>query len=121
MLFRSHTIFYALVALAVAVPALAAAHLFATATSTLTLWGASLGMGHARTAEVLAGLRTVAEGGSAPFGVSAVGFWTRCLEAVLGSFGWGYFWSIATAAYMLLRQDVDGTELDEVVIDEPGE
>jgi len=41
--------------------------------------------------------------------------------AVLSSFGWGYFWAIATAAYLLLRQDVDGTELDEVVIDEPGE
>ncbi len=32
------------------------------------------------------------------------------LEAVLASFGWGYFWSIATAAYLLLRRDVDGTE-----------
>jgi hypothetical protein len=31
-------------------------------------------------------------------------------------------WAIATAAYMLLRRDVDGTELDEVVVDElPGE
>jgi hypothetical protein len=49
----------------------------------------------------------------------AVGFWTRGLESLLGSFGWGYFWAIATAAYMLLRQDVDGTELDEVVLDEP--
>lgn len=117
-----HTIFYALVALAVAVPALAAAHLFATATSTLTLWAASLGMGHTRTAEILQGLRTVNDGGAVPFGVSAVGFWTRGLEAVLGSFGWGYFWAIATAAYLLLRRDVDGTELDEVVLDElPGE
>jgi hypothetical protein len=38
----------------------------------------------------------------------------------LSSFGWGYFWSLVTAGYLLLRQDVDGTELDEVVLDEPG-
>jgi hypothetical protein len=52
--------------------------------------------------------------------VKAITFWSRGLAHLLSSFGWGYFWAIATAAYMLLRQDVDGTELDEVVIDEPG-
>ena len=113
-----HYIFYGLVALAVALPALAAAHLVATATSTLALWATSLGMGHARTAEVLSGLRDVAAGGPAPFGVSALGFWNRGLEAVLGAFGWGYFFAISTAAYLLLRRDVDGTELDEVVVEE---
>ena len=117
-----HYIFYLLVALAVSLPALAAAQLFAAATSNLALWATSLGMGHARTAEVLAGLRAAADGASAPFGVTALGFWTRGLEAVLGAFGWGYFWAISTAAYLLLRRDVDGTELDEVVLEElPGE
>ena len=115
-----HYIFYGLIALAVSLPALAAASLFATATSTLALWAASLGMGHDRTVAVLEGLH--AAGGAAPWGIQALGFWTRGLEAILGSFGWGYFWAIATAAYMLLRRDVDGTELDEVVVDElPGE
>jgi len=115
-----HYIFYGLIALAVSLPALAAASLFATATSTLALWAASLGMGHDRTAAVLEGLR--ASSGAAQWGIQALGFWTRGLEAILGSFGWGYFWAIATAAYMLLRRDVDGTELDEVVVDElPGE
>jgi hypothetical protein len=52
--------------------------------------------------------------------VKALVFWTRGLTALLASFGWGYFWAIATAVYLLLRQDVDGTEMDEVVIDEPG-
>ena len=117
-----HYIFYLLVALAVSLPALAAAHLFATATSNLTLWAASLGMGHDRTTEVLSGLQGLASGNSVPWGIKALGFWIRGLEAVLGSFGWGYFWAISTAAYLLLRRDVDGTELDEVVIDElPGD
>jgi hypothetical protein len=118
-----HYAFYALVATAVAVPALAAAGLFADATSTLALWAASFGMGHERTTVVLEGVRAAAAAPTATdaaWGVRALGFWSRGLESLLGSFGWGYFWAIATAAYMLLRHDVDGTELDEVVIDEPG-
>jgi len=114
-----HFMFYMLVALVVALPALAAAHLFAVATTTLALWATSLGMGHARTATVLDGLTTAADGGAVPFGIGAVAFWSRGLEALLGSFGWGYFWAIVTAAYLLLRRDVDGTELDEVVLDAP--
>ena len=123
-----HYIFYALVALAVAIPAFAAAGLFADATGTLALWAASFGMGHERTAAVVDGIRSTISGGlseagsrvAVPWGAKALGFWTRGLESLLGGFGWGYFWAIATAAYLLLRHDVDGTELDEVVIDEPG-
>jgi len=111
-----HYAFYAAVAAVVALPAFAAAGLFADATNTLALWAASFGMGHDRTRAVLEGL---GQAGGGPWGVRALAFWTRGLESLLGSFGWGYFWAIATAAYMLLRQDVDGTELDEVVLDEP--
>jgi len=106
-----HYAFYALVAAIVALPAFAAAGLFADATSTLALWAASFGMGHDRTVAVLEGLQSPAD---APWGIRALAFWTRGLGSLLGSFGWGYFWAIATAAYMLLRHDVDGTELDEV-------
>lgn len=119
-----HYAFYGLVALAVAIPALAAAGVFADATSTLALWAASFGMGHDRTARVLEGItaaNAAAPTAGLPWGIRALSFWSRGLESLLGSFGWGYFWSIATAAYLLLRHDVDGTELDEVVIDEPGE
>ena len=113
-----HYAFYALVALVVAVPALAAAGVFADATGTLAMWAASFGMGHERTAAVIDGLTS--GGDAADWGVKAIAFWSRGLAHLLSSFGQGYFWAIATAAYMLLRQDVDGTELDEVVIDEPG-
>jgi hypothetical protein len=119
-----HYAFYSLVALAVAIPSLAAAGVFADATSTLALWAASFGMGHDRTAAVLAGINAAGTATSVadlPWGIRALGFWTQGLESLLGSFGWGYFWSIATAAYLLLRHDVDGTELDEVVLDEPAE
>lgn len=115
-----HYAFYGAVALVVALPALAAAGVFADLTGTFAMWAASFGMGHGRTAEVLEGL-TAAGPAAGAWGVKAIGFWTRGLEWLLSSFGWGYFWSIATAAYLVLRRDVDGTELDEVVIDEPGE
>ena len=115
-----HYAFCAAVALVVALPALAAAGVFADLTGTFAMWAASFGMGHERTGEVLQG---IASGGALAdaWGVRAIGFWTRGVEQLLSSFGWGYFWSIATAAYLVLRRDVDGTELDEVVIDEPGE
>lgn len=114
-----HYAFYGLVALLVAVPALAAAGLFADLCGTFAIWATSFGMGRERTAELLRGLASTA-GGAEPWGVRAIGFWSRGVEALLASFGWGYFWAIATAAYVLLRKDVDGTEVDEVVIDEPG-
>jgi hypothetical protein len=112
-----HYAFYSLVALAVAIPSLAVAALFADATASLAMWATSFGMGHDRTAAVLAGLTDAAP--AAAWGAQAIAFWNRGLETLLSSFGWGYFWAIATAAYLLLRQDVDGTELDEVVLDEP--
>jgi hypothetical protein len=114
-----HYAFYLFVGLLVAVPALAAAGLFADATGTLAMWAASFGMGHDRTAAVVDGLS--ASGPLAEtWGLGAMRFWTRGLANLLASFGWGYFWAIATAAYLVLRQDVDGTPLDEVVLDEPG-
>jgi hypothetical protein len=112
-----HYAFYALVALLVAIPSLAVAALFADATASLAMWATSFGMGHERTAAVLGGLADAAP--AAAWGARAIAFWNRGLETLLSSFGWGYFWAIATAAYLLLRQDVDGTELDEVVLDEP--
>jgi hypothetical protein len=112
-----HYLFHAVVAVIVAIPALVAAGLLADATSTLALWAASWGMGHDRAAQVVHGLGNL-DGG--PGALGPLRFWTRGLVTLLGSFGWGYFWAIATASYLVLRRDVDGTEMDEIVIDEPG-
>ncbi|MEI6255159.1 MAG: hypothetical protein WCQ77_00790 [Planctomycetota bacterium] len=112
-----HYAFYGLIAALVALPALAAAGVFADATGTLAMWAASFGMGHERTKAVMEGIS--AGGAGVPWGARAIGFWMSGLEALLSSFGWGYFWAIATAGYLLLRKDVDGTEFDEVVVEEP--
>jgi len=114
-----HYAFYAAVAALVAVPAAAAAGVFADAIASLSLWAASFGMGPERTADVIAALEGSGPAAAA-WGAKPLAFWTRAVETLLASFGWGYAWAIATAAYMLLRLDVDGTELDEVVLDEPG-
>ena len=114
-----HYAFYGLVALAVAVPTLAAAGLLADVTGTLAMWAASFGMGHDRAVAVIDGLSSAGPVADT-WGLKAMRFWTEGLATVLSSFGWGYFWAIATAAYLVLRQEVDGTELDEVVLDEPG-
>ena len=114
-----HYAFYLLIAAVVAVPAVVAAGLFADATGTLATWAASFGMGDERTAAVVEGLAATGPLANA-WGVQALRFWMRGLENLLAAFGWGYFWAIATAVYLVLRLDVDGTPLDEVVVDEPG-
>jgi len=114
-----HYAFYALVALAVAIPTLAAAGFLADATATLAMWAASLGMGHDRAVAVVDALASRGPVADTWAG-DVLRFWNRGLATLVGSFGWGYFWAIATAAYLVLRQEVDGTELDEVVLEEPG-
>ncbi|MEI6366122.1 MAG: hypothetical protein WCP23_03405 [Planctomycetota bacterium] len=116
-----HYAFYGFVALVIALPAFAAAGVFADATSTLALWATSLGLGHDRTLAILEGMNSAGTAAAAkpPWGIGALSFWNRGLVSILSSFGWGYFWAIATAVYVLLRHDVDGTEMDEVVLDEP--
>ena len=116
-----HYAFYGFVAMIVLLPALFVAELFADAITMLAFWAASLGMGRDRAVVVMNGLSSGLPDASetAQWGVNALLFWTRGVGSILGSFGWGYFWAIATATYLLLRQDVDGTELDEVVLDEP--
>lgn len=124
-----HYLFYLAIAGLVLLPALFVAGLFADATATLAVWAASWGMGHTRTADVLGGLAKLsslpaADAATAPveWGLRGLDFWHRCLTTLLAGFGWGYFWSIITATYLLLRRDVDGTEMDEVVLAElPGE
>jgi hypothetical protein len=123
-----HYAFYLVISAVVLVPALFAAMMIVDATSALSVWSTSWGMGHDRTAEVLGGIARLASGepgaplAGVSWGTGLLDFWRRCLTAMLGAFAWGYFWSAMTAIYLLLRRDVDGTELDEVVVNElPGE
>lgn len=112
-----HFAFYGFISCVLAILGFFAAGLFADTTVLFALWAGSFGMGHDRTADVIAAM---AKRGADPrWGIQALQFWTNSLRVLLGSFGWGFFWSIAPAIYLLLRQSVDATELDEIVLDEP--
>ena len=112
-----HFAFDGFISCVLAVLGFFAAGLFADTTVLFALWAGSFGMGHERTADVIGAM---AKRGADPrWGIQALQFWTNSLRVLLGSFGWGFFWSIAPAIYLLLRQSVDATELDEIVLDEP--
>lgn len=41
-------------------------------------------------------------------------FWENAVRTLAAAFLYGLFWSIASAAYLLLRKDLDNTEMDEI-------
>lgn len=45
-----------------------------------------------------------------------IAFWEGMLKTVAAAFIHGLFWCMATAIYLLLRRDVDETEMDEVYL-----
>ena len=45
-----------------------------------------------------------------------ISFWEGMLKTVAAAFIHGLFWCMATAIYLLLRRDVDETEMDEVYL-----
>jgi hypothetical protein len=50
-------------------------------------------------------------------GVILIRFWAGCIKLLAVGYLFSYFWSAATAIYLLLRRDVDATEMDEVYLD----
>ncbi len=43
-----------------------------------------------------------------------IGFWNGVARTLGAAFLYGLFWSIASAVYLLLRKDLDNTEMDEI-------
>ena len=53
-------------------------------------------------------------------GVAVLSFWLAAVQVLLLGFGFSYFWTATTGIYLLLRQDVDATEMDVIHLeDEP--
>ncbi len=48
------------------------------------------------------------------FGQRVISFWTSFARTVAVAFLYGLFWCMASAVYLLLRYDVDETEMDEI-------
>lgn len=49
---------------------------------------------------------------------SVLGFWITMLKSLAVAFLYAQFWSLVAAIYLLLRKDVDDTEMDEVFVSE---
>jgi hypothetical protein len=51
-------------------------------------------------------------------GAAIIRFWVLCVKLLAMGFVFSYFWTAASAIYLLLRRDVDATEMDEVFLEE---
>ncbi|GAB4131120.1 hypothetical protein [Thermopirellula anaerolimosa] len=52
------------------------------------------------------------------FGVEAIRSWRYVVQSVAVSFLFSYFWAATTMIYLLLRRSVDGTDWNEVYVEE---
>jgi hypothetical protein len=54
-------------------------------------------------------------------GFEVLSFWINCLKLLGAAYFFSFFWTAATAIYYLLRSSVDGTEPDEVAVEQQEE
>jgi hypothetical protein len=54
--------------------------------------------------------------GALTAGRNMIGLWNALLKTLAAAFIYGLFWCMASAIYLLLRKDVDETELDEIYL-----
>lgn len=77
----------------------------------LASYSASLGTGRERMVMIMQGTET---GGMSGFGAGFIRFWNGLVRTFGSAFAFSYFWAAMSAIYLLLRYEVDATELDEV-------
>ena len=115
-----HLLFYVAVASLTGVVAQLAVSAAVVATTTATEWSVALGAGEGRTSDlgfdhngVSGDVDSVGE-----IGAGGIQFWTSVVQGASTYFPLAYFWPAVTAIYLLLRREIDGTEMTEVVFDE---
>lgn len=64
--------------------------------------------------ETVTTLKEPKNSASLQFGQKVISFWTSFARTVAVAFLYGLFWCMASAIYLLLRHDVDETEMDEI-------
>ncbi len=110
-----HYLFYVVSALLLGALGLYVVSTFAGAVEQLAFWGASWGSG----AERVGVAKAVAEGAKYDeFGAELFLFWHGVVRLIVIGFAFSFFWTAATAIYLLLRYDVDGADLNEVFLDD---
>ncbi|OHB81628.1 MAG: hypothetical protein A2W31_12270 [Planctomycetes bacterium RBG_16_64_10] len=114
-----HYLFYLFVATLLGLVGALVVNIFAAGVIDLSNWGVS--WGRAAADALLGGAATLERGWLDQGGQALVDFWTGCVTTVQQAFSYGFFWTAATAIYLLLRRDVDAKEMDEVADDEQDE
>lgn len=93
----------------------------------LAVWGVSWGQGYEATAGLIAGAPDLVLPGEPvmtaheSLGKQLAHGWMCVLGVLVTGFVHSFFWSSATIAYFLLRNSVDGNDLDEVYAEETEE
>jgi hypothetical protein len=112
-----HYLFYALVAAVVGGLGWLLVQNFAAGVVWMAYWAAGWGSGGEHLKSVMG-----VEGGKPLEGIGYAGaavihFWAGCVKLAAVGYLFSYFWTASTAIYLLLRRDVDATEMDEVFLD----
>jgi hypothetical protein len=93
-----------------------------------SFWPASLGAGADRWAEIQLAMGSAATVGTAmesaatgsglmAYGALLLGLFASLVRIIATGFGYGFFWCLTAAIYLLLRRDTDQTEFDEVFVE----
>ena len=123
-------LFYGAVAGAIGLLAAYIVAYFVHWTNDLALWSATWGSRRRRINEIGHAVNhTVRVNGEVPeetswsltAGGNVLSFWSGCVALVGTAYLSSYFWTAATAIYYLLRHNVDGTESDEVSVEQEDE
>ena len=118
-----HYLWYAIVAAALGGLATLIVHGVVETVVYLPRWAASASFsaGEDRMAELAGDAAAAAPGAMFTSARTMIWFWSGCVRAVALGFVFAYFWTAASAIYLLLRFEVDGAEMDEIHVDSSGE
>ncbi len=108
-----HYLFYAVVASIIGYLGWLLVSNFAAGVVFLSYYVAGWGAGGIELAPGAEGLGSLGYAGAVLIRV-----WTGCVKILAVGYLYSYFWTATAAIYLLLRRNVDATELDEVYLDE---
>ncbi len=110
-----HYLFYASVAAVFGAICWVLVSNFAGGIIAMTHWAASWAVTEGRMDAITGGISDPGE--LARIGAGLILFWVGCVKLIAFGFLYGYFFTAAGCIYLLLRRDVDATEMDEVYLD----
>jgi hypothetical protein len=93
---------------------------FTAAANYLADWSISWGAGLERMRELTTTLNDGVEptvGGTAAVAVEVIDFWESMLTTLAAAYPLGYLFSSSVGIYLLLRMNIDSTEMDEIAVD----